>query len=526
MLKILIVDDDIATVDVIYEKMNWGQMGVDEVFKAYNIQNAKEILKAEDIAVIISDIEMPQGSGIDLLEWCRQNEFQGEFILLTCHERFDYATNALKLQAAEYLLKPFDVNILDAAVKRAIIKVGEKQKNRENIELGKWVLNNRRSLHLDFIRAAIEGRIKGDVEKEIAQRGLDFDAIKKYRLFISRVTDVEKDVERMNPGLVGFVLQNIHSEVISGSPEQGNVVLWDLGDSYVLAAVIEDEEISALEGKAKELSYQHKRILGSTLSICISSSCNISEFGNVYYDCIKRVNSNVAAYGSYFFQDKDKSGDSSAETQTVFERKLIAEYLEKHEKAKLMGYLKKSMNDYSFANALSNQLMVNANREMWQAVHGYFMERRLEAETFFKDETALGMEQKSTRSVMDFLRWAGYLVDQIYEYEEQEKKSQLPLDKIKQYIQLHYMENISRVDVADELGLSPEYVSKLFKRESGMNLTDYLARYRVEQAKLLLERKELSITEISEATGFENSTYFSTTFKKYTGMTPNAFRKG
>ena len=112
-MQVLIVDDDMATVDVIKNSVKWKELGVSDIFTAYNIQLAKEILKEHNIDIVISDIEMPQGSGIDLLEWFRREELPGDFLLLTCHESFDYASNAIKYQACEYLLKPFDVNVME-----------------------------------------------------------------------------------------------------------------------------------------------------------------------------------------------------------------------------------------------------------------------------------------------------------------------------------------------------------------------------------------------------------------------------
>lgn len=76
-MQVLIVDDDMATVDVIQNTVDWKKLEVSQVFTAYNISNAKRILLENNIDIIISDIEMPQGSGIDLLEWFREQELPG-----------------------------------------------------------------------------------------------------------------------------------------------------------------------------------------------------------------------------------------------------------------------------------------------------------------------------------------------------------------------------------------------------------------------------------------------------------------
>lgn len=75
MINALIVDDDMATVEVVRNAVHWKQLGVENVSKAYNIEQAKKILLNEPINLVISDVEMPMGSGLDLLCWFREQKW-------------------------------------------------------------------------------------------------------------------------------------------------------------------------------------------------------------------------------------------------------------------------------------------------------------------------------------------------------------------------------------------------------------------------------------------------------------------
>ena len=88
-MTVLIVDDDIATADAIRDTVHWQELSVDTVLTAYNMSQAQKLIAENRIDLIISDIEMPQGSGIDLLSWFRQEKKEGEFIFLTC-QLFDF----------------------------------------------------------------------------------------------------------------------------------------------------------------------------------------------------------------------------------------------------------------------------------------------------------------------------------------------------------------------------------------------------------------------------------------------------
>lgn len=92
------------------------------------------------------------------------------------------------------------------------------------------------------------------------------------------------------------------------------------------------------------------------------------------------------------------------------------------------------------------------------------------------------------------------------------------------FIDKNFTRTITLDDVADHVYLSPTYVSYLFRSEVKMNFINYLTSKRMEKAKELLKNPRLKIYEISTAVGYENSRYFSSIFKKYTGQTPIDYR--
>ena len=73
-MNVLIVDDDMATVDVICKSVNWSALHIDKVMTAYNIEKAKEILADTPADIVVCDIEMPMGNGTELLKWVREND--------------------------------------------------------------------------------------------------------------------------------------------------------------------------------------------------------------------------------------------------------------------------------------------------------------------------------------------------------------------------------------------------------------------------------------------------------------------
>ncbi|TYA14568.1 response regulator [Paenibacillus faecis] len=97
--------------------------------------------------------------------------------------------------------------------------------------------------------------------------------------------------------------------------------------------------------------------------------------------------------------------------------------------------------------------------------------------------------------------------------------------RILAYIENHYMNDLSLDHLAELMKLHPNYISSLFKKVTGDTFVNYLNAFRIKEAqKLLGTHRHLSVSEIGRRVGFENKHYFTKVFKKYTGITPGAYR--
>ena len=98
------------------------------------------------------------------------------------------------------------------------------------------------------------------------------------------------------------------------------------------------------------------------------------------------------------------------------------------------------------------------------------------------------------------------------------------VERSKDYVRKHYREKIYLDDIAESLGLSPTYLSRLFSRETGECLQDYINSVRVYHATNLLLYSDRSLPEIAQYVGFPNQSYFGKIFKKLKNMSPKAYR--
>ncbi|MGV2788323.1 helix-turn-helix domain-containing protein [Clostridium perfringens] len=92
-------------------------------------------------------------------------------------------------------------------------------------------------------------------------------------------------------------------------------------------------------------------------------------------------------------------------------------------------------------------------------------------------------------------------------------------------MQKYYASDIKASEVADLINLSPNYFSSLFKQDVGISFNEYLNEFRIEKAKLLLEKTPDKVRQIASQVGYQEYKYFVQVFKKFTKVTPTEYRK-
>ena len=100
-----------------------------------------------------------------------------------------------------------------------------------------------------------------------------------------------------------------------------------------------------------------------------------------------------------------------------------------------------------------------------------------------------------------------------------------PVAQAIEYIRQNIGRELNRMEIAEAVFLNPEYLSRLFKTETGGTLSEYITWEKMEQAKEMLRSTDIPIGIIAQKTGYTNFSYFSQVFKRYTGLSPLEYRK-
>ncbi len=126
-MNLLLVDDEVTTIQILTKAVDWKSIGIKHVYTAYNAAVAKKVFAENEIDVLICDIEMPQENGLDLIQWVQGLYPNVINIILTGYADFNYARNAISLGVYSFLLKPVAFDELKQTVKEAIVKIESEQ---------------------------------------------------------------------------------------------------------------------------------------------------------------------------------------------------------------------------------------------------------------------------------------------------------------------------------------------------------------------------------------------------------------
>ncbi|MGB8452003.1 MAG: helix-turn-helix domain-containing protein [Anaerocolumna sp.] len=528
-MNILVVDDEYYIVQGITKNINWGEIGIDALYTAYSMKQAQEILLQQDIDILLTDIEMPKGSGLDLIAWVNENSYHPVKLLLTGHQNFEYAQKAILLQCFQYVLKPVEYGVLEEELKHAVEKVYEnKNVYRAKNIAESW--DSSKSLRMELFWQELFTRNISSSETSIA------DAMHRLNVPLSWLGED-----------FYFLLFDVHAKNISGEKENPiplDEILAIVSDLICDKADTSIYKISSSEFLLAMISgifpdYQHTFVFCEEIlnklctalpayrfSIYMSDKTPVSSVTDCY-QLLKNFESSIFTTESIVIPVHTLSDLHTQEFSDSQMRKIpLSEWTELllHYKSSLILENIKALfkDNFSYFPA---KMLIAIYYGVLQTVFSVLESNAISINELFPKITHHTDLIKATSSIENFLFWAGHLLSDTEEILKVNADSASFVESVKKYIKAHLdSEDLNRNSIADAIHMNPDYISYLFHKQSGQLLSTYIKSERINAAKKLLITTDLSLQAIADSTGFSNSSYFHKQFKKTVGITPQQYR--
>ena len=528
-MRVLIVDDDIPTTQAIKKSIDWNLMSIYNVDVAHNISRAKSIISENVPDVIICDIEMPKGSGIDLIKWVRENKMECKFVFLTCHDEFIYASEAINYGTEAYITKPFEVEKLQMAIIKAIEKITYNQELKLFSNYGEKWINSSIRREKSFWRELISGMLDEEMKNigdEIETRGFEIDIVSKYRLILGSVKETHLKEKGWDSTTFRYALANISSEIMMDRTDAVRVVDYYISGRYMVAIIMSgNHEIDEINKKCRKLISMCTKYLQCSITCYTSGKKMIENLSEIRALLEEADALNLIKTNTVIHVDEHRNNKGCAASGYEFDCDKIENLLYNEKSVEAVNMLRAELESIAAKGILNLEIMRSIQHDYMQIIYSILYKNDVQAHELFSDAPSRNLLKLSESSVFEMMKWASYVTSKTFEYIKETREAETIVEKLKRYMADNYSKKLSRNDIASNVFLSPDYVSKIFYKETGVYIKDYLNELRLEKAKQLLHEGNMNISEIAVAVGFENFSYFSTLFKKSTGVSPSEYKK-
>ncbi len=522
-MKLILVDDEIVMLDIIKKKINFRELSIQEVFEAYNIDKAYESITNNDIDIVICDIEMPGGNGLELMQKFVDAEKAPLFIFLTAHNDFQYIQDACGMHCFHYLLKPILFEDLEKVIKDAVLEIDKKRKESVLIKIGEnWNENYDVLLEQFWHNIFTQKQIytKKDFLKFSESYGMEIDENEKYIpvLFASKGQALSLGNWLFKE--ISFGLNNIAQEILSDLvcnlyylDERCFVGLFYLNDNTVNDEIFEDILQNYFQLISKHIN----------VYVCgyVAQACFAWEVQNRIYELVDLEYNNVNAKRNILF-----AKNIALKWQYNYERPNLEMWQMLFEDAKIDEIVFNINNCTAKLSEIENlriEYLLNLKSDFLQTVSVILAKNNYVLSDIIKDKLTVERAHLSIGDMNNFM--IDTMTNLFFKVYGKKIKEKTCVEKIQQFIEVNIFSNFSRKDIANHVNFNQDYVSRIFKSETGMTLNDYIQKRKIENAKLLLSETNLSIGEISSKLGYENFAYFSQFFKNFVGCSAKEYRK-
>lgn len=532
MFRVLIADDEPLILSGIKFLIDWGKWDCAVTDTARNGGEALERIRAQKPDIVICDINMPVLSGIEVLRQASEEGLSPVFIMLTNHQEFDMARESLRFKAIDYLLKSqLEPATLEKALAAAIEESG-RRRSLARVELVEnYIQVNKETLVADNVKNLLSGRQVIPPEESarilaenhalerflLASFQFDFSALPNIEDFSAEEKERLYDWERE---VVEKLACNLFSDFVLFTPDESP-------QSLLFYAWNQPSECAAAMGQLmQKLRSASGRVTQARLGLLWMGPFSGAD---ELIACRDRLLSLEDAYYIGGKSESELQWPPAPEKYAALDNRsacaaLSAAVREKDMRqcscilegicADLSGAPHRRADGIRFCTDL---YLASATAMLpFLPDTGYH---------YFRDESAVRQHIRRFLTREQTLAWLEKLSNRIVmQLEELSAPKSDAIERAKSYVLAHIGERIMLQDVADEIGISPNYLSAQFKKQYDRSFVDYVNLTKTHRACELIREGRYRIGEISYMLGYENAYYFTRVFKRHVGLTPTEYQ--
>lgn len=517
-MRLLIADDEPKLCQLIINLIDFEKLDLELVGQANNGLDALDIIKYQNIDIVLTDVRMPGLNGIELMEEALKIKKDIYFIVISGYDDFSYVQSALRMGAIDYILKPIKKSELNQSLENAILKpitiknkenkISVRKNTLKQIFIKKYSLKTVTEYNEKYFFDFKEANFMSFCLKisspnpnqalELSQISFDIESIFNP-IFKELVFDYEYTVHNCFLfGILNFSTENYEKIIESlklfrkKMVEQKSTYDFSIHPSIGVSFFTKDVTILNALVTASVMNVDTRLFRASSGFFDDTDIHSTYDFEKIFPKWEKDISLVIESLNTEFLTEVFSSFQSKVDLYVV----LGWELLETVKKCKEILITKLLELDLSDEDIL------------------------IESEVF---NSAVNTIASAEMLINYFFTWCKNIISHISNTIQSAPSNSVRLAL--KYIEENYAENLSLEHVGEYVGLNASYFSTLFKKETNKNFLEYLTEVRIAKAKYLLANTNDTILSIASQVGYQDVKHFSKLFKKYAMLKPTEYRK-
>lgn len=544
MYRLLIVDDEPVIVEGLYHLFQQIDDIELDICMACSGDEALEWMSRTQIDIVLSDIQMPGFDGMQLMEEICKRWPACRVVMFTGYSDFEYVYRSIQHEGVKYLLKSEGDEVLLETVRSLIDEIKNKVKADEWMELVEHQLANELPLlQKEFMLNLLHDPAVAETSLGVQLQRLGIHLFSDLLVIpiIGRMDWTEDMMTMQEQTRRLYAMKQVIERCAN---ERFHIFLFSMKNG-LLYALLQPIVLLESNGQAsnhslamdqtmlfvRELLVTSQRICTDTLDFNVSfihtsSAVEWCELGRVFRYLNASMDYRIGRETGVILMESLYE-DSNKKEASIEKLNLLEAYLLAQEHAAYLTVIKELLGgeqEYSLPNHYSYaEVYYSIAIYMTNMLHRLRLTDRVCS--FVDINVLFRLEAHSSYGEMiDYFSQLGETVVHLLE-NEQANNLEKPIRFLQTYISAHLDGDLSLVKLADLVHFNPSYLSRMFKRVCGENLSDYINGQKISKAIELIQNPNTKIQEAAAAVGFDSVSYFNRVFKSITGMTPKKHRE-
>jgi two-component system response regulator YesN len=527
MYKVMLVDDDYPMLEFLEKTVSWEELGYQVIHAEDDSKTAFEKAKADMPDLIISDITMPYMNGIELISRLKQVNDNLISVILSCHDEFLYAQQAIKLGVTDYFIKEtITPEMITALLKKLKLRMDQDRVAALDQERKNNLFEMNQKVYREKAIQKLMANQNIDNEDWEKLFGVNFQR-RRYIPVCCYIHQYNECMERF--GSEDNLYTSIETSFRKVFKKQ-EILKFFTYKEHLFIILPDQEKIyhtqslhSILTNILSDMGYDLK----IDISFIMETKCSSS------LDIIQKITHLLNKVNQLFYTKGNKVFLSSELNQEFINKDIYETY----------HHLSLDINNYIMSESVE---CLNRIEARWQSLlnEGYYhptdikrfvirivqdLQIKLKTLSYFRSDTTSDrleelMSNIDNLKVLEkwFLSYVKAIGSKVKTLEQSTKRSEII--QAQKYVNLHINQKVTLEEVANYLHLNPSYFSRLYKKETNEGFIEYVTRIKMEKAKEMIETNVKTVEEVAFEFGYNNRSYFNKCFKNYFGVSPNEYR--